>query len=700
MAWKSSTESRVVVEQEFYGRKLSLESGWVAKQASGACWARQGDTVVLATVCQADAKADQDFFPLTVEYQEKAYSAGRIPGGFLKREGRPAEHEILVCRLIDRPIRPLFPDGFFNEVQVIVTVISADGINSPDTLAISAASTALHISEVPFLGPIAGVRVGRVKGQLILNPAKDQLEKSDLNFVVAGTKDAIVMVEGGAEFVPEQDVLDALDFGHAEIKKICAMQEDLRSKVGKSKIEFTAPIKDMEFENVIEGIVGDKLKDALKIAGKHERRDAVSALKEEVKTAIAETHPEREKDVRNFFEERISELMRKQILDEGKRIDGRKTNEVRPIEVEVGIIPRAHGSALFTRGETQAIVTTTLGTSDDAQRIEALHNQHEKEFMLHYNFPPYITGEVKRLGGTGRREIGHGNLAERALRPLIPQKDFAYVVRIVSDITESNGSSSMASVCGGCLSLMDAGVAVSEHVGGVAMGLVKEGDKVVILTDILGDEDHFGDMDFKVCGSERGITALQMDIKCTGLDRDTMQRALTQAREGRMHIIGKMREAMPSPRTKMSEFAPVIYAFRINPEKIKDVIGPGGKVIRSIIESTGVKIDIEDSGVVNVASADSKSADKAIQIIKGLTEEPEIGRIYDGVVKRVVDFGAFVEILPNVEGLVHISQLDNKRVNNVDDVVKEGDQVKVRVLDIDRQGRIRLSRKEALDADQ
>ena len=697
MAFKSSKECRVVVEQEFYGAPISFETGWIAKQSHGAVIVRQGDTVVLATACYATKDQEQDFFPLTVEYQEKAYSAGKIPGGFIKREGRPGEHEILTCRLIDRPIRPLFPDGYSDEVQVIATVLSADGVHSSDMLAMCAASAALHVSEIPFYGPIGGVRVGRINGQLVVNPSNEALEKSDLNLIVAASKDAIVMVEGGAQFVPESEILDALFFGHEAIKKLCALQDDLRTKAGKPKIDFIAPVKDTAFEDAVKGIIGDRLSSALKIAGKHQRGDAIKAIKSEVNTKIAETYPEHSKKVSALFEQMIASIMRTRILEEGIRIDGRPTNEVRPIEIEVGIIPRAHGSALFTRGETQAIVTTTVGTGDDAQRVDSLHAQYEKEFMLHYNFPPYATGEVKGLRGTGRREIGHGNLAERALKPLIPNKNFPYVLRIVSDITESNGSSSMASVCGGCLSLMDAGIAIKEHVGGVAMGLIKEDEKVAILTDILGDEDHFGDMDFKVCGSERGITALQMDIKCSGLSRDTMQKALDQARDGRLHIIGKMKEAMSSPRDKLSQYAPVIHSFKINPEKIKDVIGPGGKVIRSIIESTGVKIDIEDSGIVNVSSSDTKAADRAIEIIKGLTEEAEIGKVYTGVVKRIVDFGAFVEILPNMEGLVHISQLDHHRVQNVSDVVKEGDQIKVRVLDIDRQGRIRLSRKEALD---
>ncbi|MCC6932119.1 MAG: polyribonucleotide nucleotidyltransferase [Deltaproteobacteria bacterium] len=692
-----SKESRVIVECPFHGATLSFESGWVAKQAHGAVIARHGDTMVLATACYAKKDGEQDFFPLTVDYQEKAYSAGKIPGGYIKREGRLAEHEILICRLIDRPIRPLFPDGYCDEVQVLVTVLSADGVHNTDTLAICAASAALHVSEIPFGGPIAGVRVGRVNGKLMINPCAEDLEAADINMVVAGSKDAIVMVEGGAKFVPEAEVLDALYYGHEEIKKVCALQEELRAKVGKAKIAFQSPTADTAFVSKVEGIVGGKLGEALRIAGKHERRDTIAAIETEAAAALEAEYPESKKLVHNHFEGWISQLMRQRILDEAVRIDGRKLDQVRPIEIEMGIIPRAHGSALFTRGETQAIVTTTIGTSDDAQRIDGLHFQYEKEFMLHYNFPPYSTGEVKGIRGTGRREIGHGALAERALYQAIPKKNFPYVVRIVSDITESNGSSSMASVCGGCLSLMDAGIPIKEHVAGVAMGLIKDGERVAILTDILGDEDHFGDMDFKVCGSDKGITALQMDIKCSGLSKDTMDKALQQARGGRIHILEKMKEAMPAHREQLSALAPSIQSFKINPDKIRDVIGPGGKMIRSIVESTGVKIDIEDSGIVNVASSDAKAAQKAIEIIKGLTEEAEIGKVYKGIVKRIVDFGCFVEILPNVEGLVHISQLDHSRVQNVSDIVLEGDEINVRVLDIDRQGRIRLSRKDAMD---
>jgi polyribonucleotide nucleotidyltransferase len=654
--------------------------------------------MILVSVCGADARADQDFFPLTVEYQEKAYAAGRIPGGFFKREGRPAEQEILVCRLIDRPIRPLFPEGYVDEVQIICTVLSADGVHSPDVLAICGASAALHISSLPFLGPIAGVRVGRIGGKLVINPNKADMADSDLDFVVAGTKEAVVMVEGGAKVVPESEVLEAIYLAHQELKKIIELQERLRGKVGKPKIEVVPPEVDPALSARITQVVAGRYNEAFSLHNKAERHDAMDKIKEDVLAVVAEEFPEREKEAKNILHDIAYDVSRNKILDEGVRIDGRNLTQVRPIECQTGIIPRAHGSALFTRGETQAIVTTTLGTSMDAQRIDTLMEQSEKTFMLHYNFPPYSTGEVKMLRSTGRREIGHGALAERALRPMLPKgKDFPYVVRIVSDITESNGSSSMASVCGGSMSLMDAGVKIAEPVGGVAMGLIKEGDKVAVLTDILGDEDHFGDMDFKVCGTKSGITAIQMDIKCTGLSRETMTQALGQAREARIHILGEMAKAITEPRSEMSKYAPSIKTIKINPDKIRDVIGPGGKTIRSITETTGVKIDISDDGSVNIASSDQEASKRAIDIIMGLTEEAEVGKIYTGVVKRIMDFGAFVEILPGTEGLVHISQLSHERVNQVTDVLKEGDEVTVRVLDIDKQGRIRLSRKEAME---
>ncbi len=697
MTHKTSADSRVTLEIPFHGSNFSYETGWIAKQAEGAVVVRQGETMVLVTVCRGPARENQDFFPLVVEYQEKAYAAGRIPGGFIKREGRPAESEILTCRIIDRPIRPMFADDFVDEVQIICTVMSADGVNSPDMLALCGASAALHISSLPFLGPLAGVRVGRINGELVINPSRADAERSDIDLVIAGTRDAIVMVEGGARFVPEKEVLDALYFGHQELQKIIEMQEELRAKVGKPKIVVETKGFDPVLLARVEALAAVRLDQALCVVVKAERHEALNKVGQDVRSALAEEFPDREGEIAQILEEITRKSMRSRIVNKRARIDGRGLRDVRPIECETGIIPRAHGSALFTRGETQAIVTTTLGTAMDAQRIDALTEQTEKSFMLHYNFPPYSTGEVKMLRGTGRREVGHGALAERALRPVLPKAAaFPYVIRIVSDITESNGSSSMASVCGGSMSLMEAGVPTQFPVGGVAMGLIKEGDNVAVLTDILGDEDHFGDMDFKVCGTPDGITALQMDIKCRGLSRETMEQALEQAREARLHILGEMAKAISAPKEALSRYAPMIQTIKINPDKIKDVIGPGGKVIRSIIETTGVKIDISDDGSVVIASSDGEASKRAIEIIMGLTEEAEIGRIYSGVVKRIADFGAFVEILPGVEGLVHISQLADRRVEHVSDIVREGDQVNVRVLDVDKQGRIRLSRKEAL----
>lgn len=698
MAFKSSAELRQTVELPFHGRTLSFESGWMAKQSDGAVVVRSGDTMVLCTVCRADPRPDQSFFPLVCEYQEKGYSAGKIPGGFFKREGRPAEHEILTCRLIDRPIRPLFPDGFMDEVQIICTVVSVDEENEPYTLAICGASAALHISSLPFLGPIAGVKVGRVEGEFICNPSPKQQALSDIDLVVAGTSESLVMVEGGAQIVPEREVIDALYFGHDEIRKIIAAQEQLRELVGKEKVEFVAPEKDQSLVQRVTELAGTKVEEALNVSEKHARREAISQIHADVEEALGEEFEERKGEVSEIFSKLIKEASRKQIITTNSRLDNRGPEDVRPIECQVGVLPRAHGSALFTRGETQALVSSTLGTAADAQRVDNIVAQEDKSFMLHYNFPPYCTGEVKMMRGTARREVGHGALAERALRPAIPSKDFPYVIRIVSEVLESNGSSSMASVCGGSLSLMDAGISIKDAVAGVAMGLIKEGEEVRILTDILGDEDHFGDMDFKVCGTKDGITALQMDIKCTGLSREIMERALEQAKNGRLHILGEMAKAIAEPRTNMSEYAPSIQTISINPDKIKDVIGPGGKTIRSIVESTGVKIDIENDGTVLIASSDQEASKRAIEIINGLTEEAEIGKIYCGVVKRIADFGAFVEILPGIEGLVHISQLEDRHVKNVTDIVKEGDEVMVRVLDIDRQGRIRLSRKEAMQA--
>ncbi len=653
--------------------------------------------MVLCTVCRGPGKPGQDFFPLTVEYTEKTYAAGKIPGGFFRREAKPSEGEILTCRLVDRPVRPLFPDEYYDEVQVVCTVISADGVHSPDTLAILGAGAALHISPLPFQGPMAGVRVGRIGGKFVSNPSKADLEKSDIDMIVAGTRDAIVMVEGGAEFVPEAEILEAIFWGHQQIQKLLDMQDQLRAKVGKQKVEVVIPEKNPAVKAKVEALAVKAMTEALSIKSKSDRVDAVSKVSKETTEAVLAEFPDSGKEISNLLFDISAKIMRRQILEKKTRIDGRGLTDVRGIECQTGFLPRAHGSALFTRGETQAIVTSTLGTSMDAQRIDGLTEAGEKTFYLHYNFPPYSTGEAKPMRGTGRREIGHGALAERSIRRVLP-KENPYVIRIVSDITESNGSSSMASVCGASLSLMDAGIKIKGAVAGVAMGLVAEPDGVAILTDILGDEDHLGDMDFKVAGTKEGITGIQMDIKCKGLPRATMEQALAQAQQARLHILGEMAKAMDTARDELSQFAPRMHVIKINPEKIRDVIGPGGKMIRSITDSTGVKIDIQDDGTVTVASVDQASANRAIEIIKGLTEEAEIGRVYNGVVKRVVDFGAFVEILPGLEGLVHISQLAHERVNVVTDIVKEGDEIRVRVLDIDKQGRVRLSRKEALEA--
>lgn len=699
MSFKSSKELKVVVSGDVDGKTISFESGWIAKQAGGSVIARQGDTMVLCTVCSADPRPGQNFFPLTVEYQEKTYAAGKIPGGFFKREARPGEHEILTCRIIDRPIRPMFPDGYMDEVQIICTVISADSENSPDMLALCGASAALSISSLPFMGPVSGVRVGRKDGKFFVNGTPADYKDSDIDLVVAGTSDAIAMVEAGAKMVSESDMLDALDFGHAQIKQINKLQLDLQAKVGKEKVEFVAPEVPADIEARVAAILGNRLSEALAIKEKKARGTMLSELKAEVVAALAEEFPEQEAVIKDIVSAKSKKAARLQTVNQRIRIDGRDLTTVRPIECEIDILPRVHGSALFTRGETQSIVTTTLGTGDDAQMIDRLSGKTDRYFMLHYNFPPYCTGEAKMLRGTSRREVGHGALAYRALEQVLPdQTEFPYVIRVVSDVTESNGSSSMASVCGGSMSMAAAGVGIKDMVGGVAMGLIKEGDKFAVLTDILGDEDHYGDMDFKVCGTKQGITALQMDIKCDGLTREIMEQALEQARQARLHILGEMAKAIATPRTELSKYAPQIRSIKINPDKIRDVIGSGGKTIRSICESTGTKIDIQDDGTIKIAAPDGDAIARAIEIIEGLTAEAEIGKIYQGIVKKIVDFGAFVEILPGVEGLLHISQISNERVKAVEDVLSEGEQVPVRVLDIDRAGKIRLSRKEALDA--
>ncbi|WKZ33884.1 MAG: polyribonucleotide nucleotidyltransferase [Thermodesulfobacteriota bacterium] len=684
-------------ETTYAGRPLTIETGRMARQAHGSCTVRYGDTVVLVTACRNDAPAaGVDFMPLTVNYTEMTYAAGKIPGGFFKREGRPSEKEVLGSRLIDRPLRPLFPEGYYNETQVIATVLSVDQENEPEIAAMIGASAALGISDIPFGGPIAGIRVGYVNGELVANPSLKQQKESEIDLFVAGSDGSIIMVEAGAKFASEELLVKALAFAQSEMQGVIELQKRMASELGKAKMAVKAAEADPELDARVKELAVERLKAALRIPVKQERYAAAGALKDEIKAALAEAFPGREKEIDSIYGDLKYNLMREMVVNEGRRVDGRGPKDIRAITCDVGLLPRTHGSALFTRGETQAMVATTLGTSEDEQKIDALSGWEYKTFMLHYNFPPFSVGEVKFLRGPGRREIGHGALAERAVNKILPQEGFPYTIRVVSDILESNGSSSMATVCGASLSLMDAGVPTLGHVAGIAMGLIKEGGKVVILSDILGDEDHLGDMDFKVAGTAEGVTALQMDIKISGVTAELLKDALEQAREGRLHILGKMREAIETPRAELSAYAPRITTIYVKQERIKDVIGPGGKNIKGIILETGVKIDIDDTGKVNIASVDGAAAERAIAMVKGLTQDAEIGKVYMGKVKKVMDFGAFVEIFPGTEGLVHISQLAHERVKNVRDVVKEGDEVLVKVIDIDRDGKIRLSRKEAL----
>ena len=686
------------VELDFHGRPLSIEVGKLAKQADGAALVRYGETVVLVTAVAAkEVKADTDFFPLTVDYQERTFAAGKIPGGFFKREGRPSEKEILTCRLIDRSIRPLFSEGLRCETQVIATVLSADRENDPDVIAMLGTSIALHVSDIPFNGPLAGVRIGRIDGQWVINPTQSQLQESDTDIFLSGSRDAIVMVEGGAKMVPEDEILDALFSGHRAIQPLMDIQEEIRRELGKPKRQVPLAQSDPAVVQRIEQLATSKLREALEIPEKLERYKQISQVKGQIVAQALAEFPDKEKDIKWAFDELRRKFFRGLVVEQERRLDGRGLKDVRPISCEVEVLPRTHGSALFTRGETQALVVTTLGTASDEQKIDALIGEHYKKFMLHYNFPPFSVGEVKFLRGPSRREIGHGNLAERALLPVLPpEESFPYTVRIVSEILESNGSTSMATVCGGSLSLMDAGVPVSAPVAGIAMGLIKEGEHVRVLSDILGDEDHLGDMDFKVAGTPEGVTSLQMDIKISGVNRDIMRQALHQAREGRLHILGIMDSTMASHRASVSGHAPRITTLKVRPEKIREIIGPGGKVIRGIIEATGVKMDVEDDGTVTIASSDEAASRKAIEMVQRIAAEAEVGKIYKGTVRKIVDFGAFVEILPGTDGLIHISQLAPERVRRVSDVLREGDEVMVKVLEIDRQGKIRLSRKEAL----
>ncbi|MGH7852274.1 MAG: polyribonucleotide nucleotidyltransferase, partial [Candidatus Binatia bacterium] len=636
------------IELDFHGRPLSIEIGRLAKQADGAAWVQYGETVVLVTAVAArDLKLDTDFFPLTVDYQEKTFAAGKIPGGFFKREGRPSEKEILTCRLIDRSIRPLFSEGLRCETQVIATVLSADRENDPDVVAMLGASAALHVSDIPFNGPLAGVRIGRNNGQWIMNPTQSQLDESDVDIFLSGSRDAIVMVEGGAQMVPEEEILEALFAGHQAIQPLIEIQEQIRREIGKPKREVPLAKLDQAVVKRVEDLALAKLKRALEVPEKLERYKRIAEAKAEVVPQALAEFPDKQKDIKNAFEELKRDVFRSLVIQQERRIDGRGLKDIRPITCEVEVLPRTHGSALFTRGETQALVVTTLGTTSDEQRVDALIGEHFKKFMLHYNFPPFSVGEVKFLRGPGRREIGHGNLAERALLPVLPVDDsFPYTIRIVSEILESNGSTSMASVCGGSLSLMDAGVPVSAPVAGIAMGLIKEGEHVRVLSDILGDEDHLGDMDFKVAGTSDGVTSLQMDIKVSGVNRDVMQQALHQAKEGRLHILGIMNKTLAGARTSVSGHAPRIVTLKVKPDKIREIIGPGGKVIRGIIEATGVKMDVEDDGTVRIASVDEEAAKKAVEMVQRIAAEAEIGKIYKGTVRKIVDFGAFVEILP------------------------------------------------------
>ncbi|MSN25710.1 MAG: polyribonucleotide nucleotidyltransferase [Geobacter sp.] len=686
------------VQVEFGGRTITMSTGKMAKQASGAVVVSCGDTVVLVTAVAAKAaKEGQDFFPLTVNYTEKAYAGGKIPGGFFKREARPSDPETLTCRLIDRPIRPLFPENFLNDTQIMATVVSAEIDNDPAILSMLGASAALTISDAPFNGPIAGVKVGRVDGKLICNPTAAELEKSDIEIVVAASRDAVIMVEGEAKFVSESDLLDAIFFAKEAVLPLIEAQEELQRKAGVAKREIAPLTVNEPLLARVRELAYNRIGEAVKLKTKQERHNQIDLIKSETIEALKEEFEGSAKQIKAFLGDFEYERVRADILDTGIRIDGRTTNTVRPISTEAGLLPRVHGSALFTRGETQSLVTTTLGTSSDEQRIDSLYSESRKRFLLHYNFPPFSVGETSFRLAPGRREIGHGMLAERALSAVIPQHDdFPYTIRIVAETLESNGSSSMAAVCGGCMSLMDAGVPVTAPVAGIAMGLIKEGDKFAILSDILGDEDHLGDMDFKVAGTSEGVTALQMDIKIGGVTKEVMQQALKQAREGRLHILEKMAETLNAPRAEMSAYAPRITTIWIKTDRIRDVIGTGGKNIRNITETTGVTVDIEDTGRINIASTNKEACDLAIQMIRGLTDEAEEGKLYMGTVRKIMDFGAFVEIMPGTDGLVHISELDTARVKVVTDVLNEGDKVLVKCIGIDKNGKIKLSRKEAL----
>ena len=687
------------VEKQFAGRTLRLESGRLAKQAAGSCLMQLGETVVLATVTVSDNVSTLPFFPLTVEYREKTYAAGKIPGGFLKREGRPSDEEILSARVTDRSVRPLFPEGFKNEVQIFIYVLSADQENDADVLGVTAASTALSLSKVPWNGPIAAVRVGRVEGAWVLNPTFQQLEFSDVDMIVTGSAESIVMVEGGTLELSEADIVKGLEVAHQGIQELVALEKELVSELGQPKMEWTKVEPPAELVARVKALAEPRISEALNLAVKAERTQALAALKHTIQEQLAAEFPDNGKDISNVIEEIEYHTMREQVLSRGERVDGRDLDTVRPVSCEVGVLPRTHGSSLFTRGQTQALVTATLGTVSDEQRIDSIDVPQEttKSFMLHYNFPPFSTGEVKMVRGVSRREIGHGALAERALQALLPAYEaFPYTIRIVSDILESNGSSSMATVCGGSLALFDAGVPMTGACAGVAMGLIKEGKRVAVLTDILGTEDHLGDMDFKVAGTRAGVTSIQMDIKIEGLDFGIVTEALEKAKKARLHILDIMEAAMPQPRSQLSKYAPRIITIQIPQSKIGDIIGPKGKTIRSIQEQTGAEINIDDSGLITI-SAVGEGGERARDIIGGMIQTPEVGKIYEGTVKSTTAFGAFVEILPGVEGLLHISELQHGRTDKTEDVVKKGDTVKVKLLEVDERGRMKLSRKALIE---
>jgi len=687
------------VECNWGGRSISIETGKIAKQTNGAVTVQYGDSIVLVTaVASKEPREKVSFFPLTVDYQEMTYAAGKIPGGFFKREGRPNEREILTSRFIDRPLRPLFPDGFTHDVQIIATVLSADPENNPDILAIIGASAALEISNIPFNGPIAGVRVGRINDTFVINPSPEQLKNSTLEIIIAGTKEAVVMVEGEATMQPEAVISDAISFGHQSLMDIVNLQLELKSSVGKQKMEFAPLSIDENLRQDVINIAAEKIAQAIRIPQKLERYETLRQIEKSTVEALLAKYEESELEISTVLDDLQKKTIRELISKEKTRIGGRAYDQIRNISSEVSVLPRTHGSALFTRGETQVLASTTLGTTADEQRIDSVMQMGSKAFMLHYNFPPFSVGEVKFLRSPSRREIGHGTLAEKAIAKVLPKNDeFPYTIRIVSDVLESNGSSSMATVCGSVLSLMDAGVPIKAPVAGIALGLIKEGDDFIVLSDILGDEDHIGDMDFKVAGTRDGVTALQMDIKITGITPEILNKALAQARQGRLFILDKMAETIREPRASLSTWAPRIATIQLKTDKIGDVIGPGGKIIKNIIEQTGAKIEIDETGKVNIYSSSSESVQKAIDMIQNITQEAEVNKIYRGTVKRIMDFGAFVEIFPGTDGLVHISQLAEGRVKNVRDVLKEGDEVMVKVLEIDRQGKIKLSRKEALN---